>query len=64
MDSWDILRTAAAEQKNKNQCGAVYILAEFIPRELCFIDLCPLHLKAEEGLMRDSLLGVWGFLSR
>lgn len=61
MGSWDIFRTAAAaDDMSKDQCGAVYILAQFVPRELCFIDLGVLHLKAEEGLVRDSILGVWG----
>lgn len=27
---------------------------------VCFIDLCVLHLKAEEGLVIDSILGTWG----
>ena len=60
MGDWDFLRTLAADEKSKKQGRAACVLAEFVPRELCFIDLCVLHLKAEEGLVRDSILGLWG----
>lgn len=56
-------RRLAADEKSKKQGRAGCVLAEFVPRELCVLLISVLHLKAEEGLVRDSILGIWGLTS-